>query len=116
NVLAVPGSYKDLESQPVGFVDFLVVIPRALEEVAGIFFFVLLIGGGIGLVSSTGAFDAMVATFLRKFGDKGRFIIFFLVYFFGLCAASAGFCSEFLVFIPIMIVLFKALGYDAMVA
>lgn len=116
NVMVVPGSYSHVDKTPVGLTSFLMVIPAALQDVAGIFIFVLLIGGALGVVSSTGAIDAMIASLLRKFGDKSRLIVWVLVYFFGFCASSFGLCSEGLVFIPIVISLYRAMGYDAVAA
>ncbi|MEG2213470.1 MAG: hypothetical protein RRY35_06210, partial [Clostridiales bacterium] len=116
NTMVVPGSYANVEQNPVGILGLFCIVPKALQDVAGIFFFVILIGGGLSVVSSTGAFNAMVNALLRKMGNNGRLLIFLLVYFFGLCSSSAGFCSEYLVFIPILITLFRAMGYDAMVA
>lgn len=116
NVMVVPGSYHQVEQNPVGPVEFLTSIPAALQDVAGIFIFVILIGGALGVVNATGAINAMIATILRKWGQKGRLIIWILTFFFGFCGSSFGLCSEGLVFIPILISLFRALGYDAVVA
>lgn len=116
NVMVVPGSYHYVEKNPVGPVEFLTSIPAALQDVAGIFIFVILIGGAMGVVNATGAINAMIALILKKWGTKGRTIIWVLTIFFGFCASSFGLCSEGLVFIPILISLFKALGYDAVVA
>lgn len=116
NVMVVPGSYHYVERSPVGPVEFLTSIPAALQDVAGIFIFVILIGGAMGVVNSTGAINAMIALILKKWGNKGRTIIWMLTIFFGFCASSFGLCSEGLVFIPILISLFKALGYDAVVS
>lgn len=116
NVMVVPGSYHLVERSPVGLTQFLTVIPAALEDVAGIVFFVMLIGGALGVVNSTGAIDALIATVLRKWGNKSRLIIWILTFFFGFCASSFGLCSEGLVFIPIIISLYRAMGYDAVAA
>lgn len=116
NVMVVPGSYHYVDRSPVGPVEFLTSIPAALQDVAGIFIFVILIGGALGVVNGTGALNAMIATILRKWGTKGRTIIWVLTFFFGFCASSFGLCSEGLVFIPILISLFMAMGYDAIVA
>jgi len=116
NTLVEGGSYHPVEGHGVGIVEFLASIPAGIQDAAGIVTFVILIGGGLGVVSATGAIDAMIAKILKYAGNKRRTIIFVLTFFFGFCASSFGLCSEGLVFIPIMISLYRKLGYDAVTA
>ena len=43
--LVIPGSYHRTEKNPVGLFDFLLSVPRGMNETAQIIFFILLIGG-----------------------------------------------------------------------
>ena len=116
NTLVQAGSYHAVEGHRVGIVEFLASIPAGIQDAAGIVTFIILIGGGLGVVSATGAIDSMIAKILKHWGTKRRSIIFVLTFFFGFCASSFGLCSEGLVFIPIMISLYRKLGYDAVTA
>ncbi len=117
NTLVIPGSYTQAaEKTPVSIIDFFVSIPAGVQDAAGIFVFILMIGGALGMLNATGAFNAAIASVLRKWGNSGKVIIFVFTFICGLLSTSAGWGSEFFVFIPVLIMLFMALGYDAVVA
>src|SRR6516165_10628107 len=53
--LVVPGSYQRVPGNPVGLWGILESIPQGLVEAAEVVFFVLLAGGALTVVESTGA-------------------------------------------------------------
>ncbi|RAJ16169.1 YfcC family protein [Olleya aquimaris] len=111
----IPNTYKQLEAKPQGFFDFVKSPVKGIIEAADIIFLVLIIGGLIGVINSTGAFDAGISWLADVL--KGReFILIILVT--TLVAAGGttfGFAEETIAFFPILIPVFLAAKYDAMV-
>lgn len=111
----IPNTYQELEARPQGFYDFVKSPVKGIIEAADIIFLVLIIGGLIGIINSTGAFDAGISWLANAL--KGReFILIILVT--TLVAAGGttfGFAEETIAFFPILIPVFLAAKYDAMV-
>ncbi|MEG1500950.1 MAG: hypothetical protein RR396_03260, partial [Clostridiales bacterium] len=116
NVTVVPNSYQQIEATPLGPVSVALSIPNALVDVAGIFMYILIIGGGIGIVNATGSLNACIAAVLRKFRKQGPFLICLLSCIISFLAATMGFGAEGMALLPIFVSLFMALGYDSIVA
>lgn len=111
----IPKTYHQLEAKPQGFFDFVKSPIKGIIEAADIIFLVLIIGGLIGIINSTGAFDAGIGWLAKVL--KGReFILIILVTI--LVAAGGttfGFAEETIAFFPILIPVFLAARYDAIV-
>ncbi|WGD34490.1 YfcC family protein [Olleya sp. YS] len=111
----IPNTYQKLDAKPQGFFDFVKSPVKGIIEAADIIFLVLIIGGLIGIINSTGAFDAGIGWLADVL--KGReFILIILVT--TLVAAGGttfGFAEETIAFFPILIPVFLAAKYDAMV-
>ena len=111
----IPNTYQKLEAKPQGVLDFIKSPIKGIIEAADIIFLVLIIGGLIGIINSTGAFDAGISWLAKAL--KGReFILIILVT--TLVAAGGttfGFAEETIAFFPILIPVFLAAKYDAMV-
>ncbi len=113
----VADSFEFIERTPVNPWDFLQSFHKGVIGAASISGFLLLIGGGFGVVNKTGAIEALMAKIIVKFksGRGQEVLIFLLLTFFALCAAIFGMSMESLVFAPFLISLMIALKYDALV-
>ncbi len=113
----VADSFEFIERTPVSPWDFLQSFHKGVIGAASISGFLLLIGGGFGVVNKTGAIEALMAKIIVKFksGRGQEVLIFLLLTFFALCAAIFGMSMESLVFAPFLISLMIALKYDALV-
>lgn len=61
------GTYSELEEQPwLSPITLLTVVPQALADAQGVIFFVLLIGGTMGILRATGMLDALIGVLLRR--------------------------------------------------
>lgn len=112
----VPNTYKQLEAKPQGFADFIKSPIKGIIAASDIIFLVLIIGGLIGIMNNTGAFDAGIS-WLAKALKGYEFILIVLVTI--LIAAGGttfGLAEETIAFYPILIPVFLAAKYDAMVA
>ncbi|WP_397362713.1 YfcC family protein [Olleya sp. R77988] len=111
----IPNTYQKLDPKPQGFFEFIKSPVKGIVEAADIIFLVLIIGGLIGIINSTGAFDAGISWLANAL--KGReFILIILVT--TLVAAGGttfGFAEETIAFFPILIPVFLAAKYDAIV-
>ncbi|CZR97945.1 MULTISPECIES: YfcC family protein [unclassified Clostridioides] len=118
NMLVQAGSFKYGEQHPVSIMDVFRAIPSGLGKNSVTVFFVLIIGGAFGIVNSTGSLDALIGRVISKSqgSKKGEIIITCLVLTFGLAGGVVGMYEECIAFLPILMTLCIALGYDALVA
>lgn len=110
--VVVPNSYKTVPNTPVGFLGIFSAIHAGMVEAGPIIFYVLIIGGMIGVMNSTGAIAALLGTASKKFANKGNLFIALLMLLFSLGGALLGMAEEGLIWIPIVIPFALALGYD----
>ena len=77
--------------------------------------FILMVGGFLGVVMKTGAVDAGVAAVIRRLGGREKWLIPILMIFFGLGGTTYGMWEETMAFYPLLLPVFLAAGYDAVV-
>ena len=102
----IPGTYKNLGAKPQDIVALIESPIKGIIEAADIIFLVLVIGGLIGIMNLTGAFDAG-----REF-----VLIIAVTFLIALGGTTFGLAEETIAFYPILIPIFLAAKYDAMVA
>ncbi|ULG73546.1 YfcC family protein [Macrococcus brunensis] len=108
-------SYHHVAQQPVSPIEIFRAVPTGLVEAAEIVFYIFLVGGAFGIIHRTGAINAGVGAMMKKVGKKGNMLIPVTMIVFSILGFSIGLSEEAIVFVPIGILLAKALGYDAMV-
>ena len=64
--LVVAGTYRQVESQPVGPFQAIVAIPKGIVDAASVIALIFLIGGGFTVVERTGTFLRLVNGLLRR--------------------------------------------------
>ncbi len=113
--IGIPNTYKEVESNPQDFAAFLKSPIKGIIAAADIIFLVLIIGGLIGIMNLSGAFDSGISKLASAL--KGReYLLIILVT--GLVAAGGttfGLAEETMAFYPILIPVFIAARYDAIV-
>lgn len=116
NVVA-PGTYSVLAEQPLlSPLTLFTVIPQALGDAQGVIFFVLLIGGVMGILRATGMLDAVIGLLLAKFADKTGWLILGGMLTFGIFSALIGVAEEYLIFVAMLVALCRALKLDGITA
>lgn len=117
--VVVPGSYKGVESNPQGFVDFIYSPIKSLYYKgpigAIIVVFIILIGGSFTAMRRTGALDAGILRFIKRFTGKEHLVIPAMMVFFSLFGAFFGILEELTPFIIIIVPMSIAMGYDSIV-
>lgn len=79
-------------------------------------FFILIIGGFLGVVTKTGALDAGVANVVKKMRGKELLLIPVLMIIFSLGGTSYGMAEESLAFYALITATMLAVGFDPLVA
>ncbi|USS40302.1 AbgT family transporter [Thermococcus aggregans] len=113
--VVVPGTFHYVEKNPIGPWEMFLSIVKGLNEAAPIIFFIFIIGGLIGVVEATGALTAGLSAAALKMKGKETLFIPALMILFGLGGSVFGMAEETLAFVPLMIGLAVAMGYDRVV-
>lgn len=113
--LPVAGSYHEVPRQGQGIGDIILASFRGFYDAVDIAVFILMVGGFLGVVMKTGAIDAGVAGVVKKLGGKEILLIPVLMVLFSLGGTSFGMWEETMAFFPLLIPVFMAAGYDALV-
>jgi uncharacterized ion transporter superfamily protein YfcC len=113
----VPGSFHLIPDAPtLSPLASLTAVPKGLGEAHEIIFFVLIIGGSFAVLRTTGAVDAGMGALLRRLGRRPFWLVAGGVFMFAIGSATIGFGEEYFPFIPVLITLALALGYDRVTA
>lgn len=113
--LVDPDTFHYVEQTPVSFFEMVQAIPSGMTEVGWIIFLVFIIGGSFGIINATGAIDAGLGASIERMRGKDKLLIIALMAIFSLGGATFGLAESTLIFIPIGVMLARALGYDAIV-
>jgi len=111
----VPGSYQHVEQSPVGIFDITTSMYEGMLRGSEIIFYVFFSYGFIFMLTKTGAFNSGVGALVRKTKGKEILIIPVFMVMFGLMGATFGMYEESYGYIPLMMGIMIALGYDAIV-
>ena len=111
----VAGSYHQVEQQPQGAGDVILASFQGFYDAVDVALFILMVGGFLGVVMATGAIDAGVSNVVRLLGGREIFLIPVLMILFSLGGTSFGMWEETMAFYPLLIPVFIAAGYDALV-
>lgn len=112
----IPGTYKKMDAKPQGIIAFIKSPIKGIIEAADIIFLVLVIGGLIGLMNLTGAFDAGISWMAKTLKGREFILIIAVTFLVALGGTTFGLAEETIAFYPILIPIFLAAKYDAMVA
>ncbi len=113
--ISIPNTYKNLDSKPQGFAAFVQSPIKGIIEAADIIFLVLIIGGLIGVMNKTGAFDAGISWLAQTLEGKEYILIILVTTLIAAGGTTFGLAEETIAFFPILIPVFLAAKYDEMV-
>ena len=108
-------AYHAVPASPQGIGDVLKAAFSGFYDAVDVCVFILMVGGFLGVVMKTGAVDAGVASIIRLLGGREKWLIPILMLFFGLGGTTYGMWEETMAFYPLLIPVFLAAGYDAVV-
>lgn len=113
--IAIPNTYERVAPVHKGVMDVPESMVSGVIEAADIMVFIFVLGGLIGVVNKTGAFNAGLIALSKK--TKGReFLLVFLVSLvMMLGGTTCGMEEEAVAFYPILVPMFLSLGYDSII-
>jgi uncharacterized ion transporter superfamily protein YfcC len=110
-----PDSYHPIDPAPQDPWKMMKAIPKGFNNASGIIFFTMFIVGSFSIITATGTIESILRKILVALRGKEIIMISVSVLVFGLIGAGFGIMEVGLVFIPILITMSLALGYDSMV-
>lgn len=132
--LVVPNSYQTIEkdrslsnlfstelqqdadvARPVSAIGAVLTIPQGLQRMAGLIFMVLIIGGMFGVMTHTGAIDAGLEKLLASVRGNLYLLVPILMLAFSAGSTFLGLASEYLLIIPLMVMMANRLGLSNLV-
>ncbi len=132
--LVVPGSYETMQkdrslmnlfrlesesedgiARPVSAIGAVLSIPQGLQRMAGLIFMVLIIGGMFGVMTHTGAIDAGLEKLLSSVSGNLYILVPILMLVFSAGSTFLGLASEYLLIIPLMVMMANRLGMSNLV-
>ena len=114
---AVPGSFHLTPDVPaLSPFASLVALPKGFSGAHQIIFFVFFIGGAFAVLRSTGALEAGMGALLRRWGNQPFWLIASCTTLCAVGSSTVGFGEEYYPFVPVLIALTLALGYDRLTA
>ncbi len=114
--VVVPGTYQRVDARPVGAFQALVAIPKGMADAAGVIFYVFLVGGGFAVVERTGALGRVVQWLVRALVRREVLVIPLACLGFGLGGWLIQMQEELIAFVPVLLLLTRRLGFDALTA
>ena len=111
----IPNTYTKVDSNPQGFAQFIQAPIKGIIEASDIIFLVLIIGGLIGIMNHSGAFDAGISGLAKTLNGREYMLIIVVTTLVAIGGTTFGLSEETMAFYPILIPVFLAAKYDAMV-
>lgn len=113
--ISIPNTYQRLPSNPQGIAALVQSPIKGIVAASDIIFLVLVIGGIIGIMNKTGAFDAGISWLALTLKGREFLLIILVTTLMAAGGTTFGMAEETMAFYPILIPVFLAARYDAMV-
>ncbi|MBR8821814.1 hypothetical protein IX293_000044 [Fusobacterium necrophorum] len=112
--IVIPTSFHFVEANPVSPFRMFASILAGLVDAADVIFFTMISYGYMCMLIHVGAFDSGIGSLIRVMGKQDRLLLPILIWIFALMGASFGMYEEAYEFIPVVMGISLALGYDAL--
>jgi uncharacterized ion transporter superfamily protein YfcC len=113
--IGIPNTYREIEAQPQGLAALAKSPIKGIIAASDIIFLILVIGGLIGIMNLTGAFDAGISWMAKTLKGREYILIVVVTTLIAIGGTTFGLAEETMAFYPILIPVFLAAKYDAMV-
>ncbi len=114
--VVVPGTFQNVDRNPVNLFEAAVAIPRGLIDAADVVFLVLLVGGAFTVVDATGAFGRGMSWLVGKLGGRDLLVIPVICVLFATGGALLNMQEEIIALIPTLLILVRTVGFTPLVA
>jgi uncharacterized ion transporter superfamily protein YfcC len=112
--IVVDGTYQTIESNPTGIMELFNSLHTGMVDAAPIIFFIFIVGGAFGILSSTNTIEAAFGSLTKKLAGKEIVLIPVIMLFLSFCGATWGMAEEVIPFILIAIPLAMRMGFDSL--
>ena len=114
--VVVAGTYHRVDARPLGVFDALLAVPHGLIDAAPVVFFVFLIGGALTVVVETGALRHGAEYLVTALGTRAVLVIPIVSIAFATAGALENMQEEIIALVPVLLLVTRRLGYDAITA
>ncbi len=114
--ILISDSYKTIPKNPISLLELFVAIPKGFVEAGWVIVLTFCVGGGFLVVKKTGIIYAAISWMAKKLRKRGLLIIPILMTVFAIIDAFIGMPELCLVYVPILLPLTFALGFDSITA
>jgi uncharacterized ion transporter superfamily protein YfcC len=114
--VVVPGTYHPVEPAPLGPFAAAVALPKGLADAASVIFLVFLVGGAFAVVEQTGALGRAVGWLVQRLARRETLLIPVASLAFAAGGAGLNMQEEIIAFVPVLLLLVRRLGFDALTA
>ena len=116
----VDGVYTKLPKNQLNFNNLFNIfraIPYGIKDSANIVILILIVGGALDIYKKTGAIDTGISAMVHKFGQSSQtLLLVVLITVFSAIGGFLGWIEVLIPFIPLVIAVVLALGYDSITA
>ena len=113
--VSIPGTYERMPQRPQGAGDITGSMVKGTIEAIDIIVFILVLGGLIGVVKATGAFESGLIALTKKTKGHEFLLVLAVSVLMILGGTSCGLEEEAVAFYPILVPIFLAMGYDSII-
>ncbi|EHI70388.1 YfcC family protein [Streptococcus ictaluri] len=118
----IQGTYHTVKANPQGLYDVFMAPVRGMlgtdktDGAIQVSFFILMVGGFLGVVNKTGTLDQGISSIVKKNKGREKMLIAILIPIFALGGSTYGMGEETMAFYPLLIPVMLAVGFDTLVA
>ncbi|WP_054700225.1 YfcC family protein [Secundilactobacillus odoratitofui] len=113
--ISIPKTYEKLKQRPASIAAVPTSMVQGVIEAVDIMVFIFVLGGLIGVVKASGAFESGLLALTKKTKGHEFLLIFLVAILMVLGGTLCGIEEEAVAFYPILVPVFIAMGYDSIV-
>ncbi len=114
--LVDPDSFTEVEKNPMTIMQFVDSGVDGFVDSGYVIALTFAVGGGFYILEKAGIITGAISTLARKMKKRGILLIPILMIAFALCDCFVGMCELTMVYVPIILPLMLAMGFDSMTA
>lgn len=114
--LVDPTTFTEVEKNPMTVVEFFSAGVDGFVEAGYVIALTFAVGGGFFILEKAGIITGAISMLARKIKGRGILIIPVLMVAFAICDCFVGMCELTMVYVPIILPLMLAMGFDSMTA
>lgn len=115
NMVVVSGSYEQIDMEAPGIFDLFLSLQKGYVDAADIMFLIIFAYGFVYVLTKNGTMDAALGSMVKKVGNRVQLLIPLTMIVLGLLGSTMGIYEEVYGLFPVLVGIFIALGYDAIV-